>query len=188
MRSWASHAGLKPRVVGALAIVVMAASCGSTGLSVSSTSASRTSTSAIATTPPSTTGATAPEGSSATATSSGTFIPASTPVYEFYSPSQNISCEIDYGTIDTGTATKSVLCETISPPQSAVMSADGSLRTCSGMQCLSNAGLNTPSLAYGDTTGVGPFRCTSTMAAMNCTVTGGKGFSISRAGINPTDG
>lgn len=115
----------------------------------------------------------------------GHYIPATTPVYEFYSPSQNISCEIDYGTIGSGTTRHSVFCETISPPQSVEMSADGSLQTCSGMQCLGNAGLNTPTLAYGDTAGVGPFRCTSAVAAMTCTVTGGKGFSISRAGIAP---
>jgi len=30
-------------------------------------------------------------------TTVGNFIPAATPVYEFYSSSQNISCEIDYG-------------------------------------------------------------------------------------------
>jgi hypothetical protein len=69
-----------------------------------------------------------------------------------------------------------------------VMSADGSLRTCYGMQCGSNAGLNTPTLDYGDSTGVGPFKCTSTVAAMVCTVTSGKGFSISRAGITPING
>ncbi len=68
------------------------------------------------------------------------------------------------------------------------MSADGSLRTCYGMQCGSNAGVNTPTLAYGDSTGVGPFTCTSTLAAMICTVTGGKGFRISRTGITPING
>ncbi len=140
---------------------------------------------------PPTTGTALPvETSSSTTatTAAGQFIPATTPVYEFYSPSQNISCEIDYGTIDPGTSTQSVLCETISPTRSVVMAPDGSLRTCYGMQCGSNAGLNTPTLAYGDTTGVGPFRCTSTVAAMNCTVTSGRGFSISRAGITAIDG
>jgi hypothetical protein len=121
-------------------------------------------------------------------TSSGQFIPATTPVYEFYSPSQNISCEIDYGTVDPGTTSQSVYCETMSPTQSVVMAPDGSLKTCYGMQCGSNAGLNTPTLAYGDSTGVGPFRCTSTMSAMICTVTSGKGFSISRSSITPING
>ena len=139
--------------------------------------------------PPSTTGTTLPGATSTsttTTTSPGRFIPATTPVYEFYSPSQNISCEIDY--VTSGTPTESVLCTTMSPTQSVVMSADGSLRTCFGMQCGSNAGLNTPTLAYGDSTAVGPFKCTSTKAAMICTVTSGKGFSISRAGFTPIDG
>lgn len=120
---------------------------------------------------------------STTAASQGHYIPATAPVYEFYSPSQNISCEIDYTT--SGTPTESVFCETISPPQSVVMSASGSLQTCSGMQCLGNAGVNTPTLAYGDSTGIGPFRCKSTVASMICTVTSGQGFSISRTGITP---
>ncbi len=98
----------------------------------------------------------------------------------------NISCEIDY--VTTGTPTESVLCETFSPAQSVVMSADGSLKTCYGEQCGSNPGLDTPTLAYGDSTGVGPFRCTSTAAAMVCTVTGGQGFDISRSGIMPIGG
>jgi hypothetical protein len=76
----------------------------------------------------------------------------------------------------------------MSPTRSVAMSADGSLRTCNGTQCGSNAGVNTPTLAYGDSTGVGPFRCTSTPNAMNCTVTSGKGFSISRTGITSLNG
>ena len=164
------------------------AACGSPGSWITSTTTSRTSTSAKAAVPPPTTGTTLPSGTSTSTTattSPGHFIPATAPVYEFYSPSKNISCEIDYGTIDPGAPTQSVLCETISPTQSVVMSADGSLRTRYGLQCGSNAGLNTPTLAYGDTTGVGPFRCTSTVAAMICTVTSGKGFSISRRVSRP---
>ncbi len=123
-------------------------------------------------------------------TAPGQFIPDTSSVDEFYSPSQNISCEIDYGFTepDSPSVINNVLCLTISPPQSVHMSIDGSLDTCSGVQCLSNAGLNTPTLAYGDSTGVGPFLCTSAMTGMTCTVTGGKGFTISRAGITPLDG
>ncbi len=126
------------------------------------------------------------ESPASTSVPTGTFIPATTPVFEFYSPSQNISCEIDYAV--TGTPTESVYCETGTPAQSVVMASDGSLKTCSGMQCESNAGVDTPTLAYGDSTGVGPFRCTSTVEAMVCTATGGKGFSISRSGITPIGG
>jgi hypothetical protein len=119
-------------------------------------------------------------------TAPGHFIPATTPVYEFYSPSQNVTCEIDYGT--GANSTQTVQCGTISPTRSVVLSADGSLKTCDGEQCGSNAGLNTPTLAYGDSTGVGPFICRSTLAGMVCAVTGGEGFSISRAGITPIGG
>lgn len=102
---------------------------------------------------------TAPSPSAAPSTAApGHFIPDTSSVDEFYSPSQNISCEIDYGFTepDSASAINNVLCLTISPPQSVHMSIEGSLQTCTGVQCLSNAGLNTPTLAYGDSTGVGP--------------------------------
>jgi hypothetical protein len=179
------RSGPSPRRVRALAGVVatgfLVAACGSSGSSTSATTAQKSTSATTATTSPT------PMSTTTTATSAtGRFIPATTPVYEFYSPSRNISCEIDYS---SGTAaTQSVLCETISPTQSVVMSADGTLRTCYGMQCGSNAGVNTPTLAYGDSTGAGPFKCASTVAAMVCTVTTGKGFSISRAAITPING
>lgn len=132
---------------------------------------------------PATSPATATSTSTTPTTSPGHFIPATIPVYEFYSPSRNISCEIDDA--PGATTTQSVLCETISPTKSVVMSSDGALQTCYGMQCGSNAGLNTPTLAYGDSTGAGPFKCTSTVGGMVCTVSNGKGFSISRASITP---
>jgi hypothetical protein len=97
---------------------------------------------------------------------------------EFLSPTGNISCEID----DTS-SNQSVLCETFSPPQSATMTASGALTKCSGPQCGSNPGLDTPTLAYGTATGAGPFRCLSATTGMTCTVTGGKGFQISSGGI-----
>jgi hypothetical protein len=97
---------------------------------------------------------------------------------EFLSPTGNISCEID----DNST-NQSVLCETFSPPQSVTMTASGALTKCSGPQCGSNPGEDTPTLAYGTATGVGPFRCLSATTGMTCTVTGGKGFQISSGGI-----
>lgn len=96
---------------------------------------------------------------------------------EFLSPSGNISCEID----DNQTA-KTAYCETETPPQSVTMDTTGSYRTCSGDQCLSNAGEGTPTLAYGTSTGTGPFVCTSASTGITCTANG-RGFQISTAGI-----
>jgi len=115
--------------------------------------------------------------------SSGHFIPGTSPNYEFLSPSGNISCEITYSPVSPNSM---AYCETNSPTQSVTMSADGSFKTCSGEKCGSNAGVGTPTLAYGDSTGMGPYRCTSTATGMICTATGGKGFKISTAGITPT--
>jgi len=166
------------------AAVLTLAGCSNSPSSNPTTRGRTTTTTVTEAGSPSTTASTLANTASSSTTAPGHFIPATTPVYEFYSPSQNISCEIDY----VLRGTQSVLCTTMSPTQSVVMSAEGSLRTCYGAQCGSNAGVNTPTLAYGDSTGVGPFRCTSTVAAMICTVTSGKGFSISRSGITTING
>ena len=97
---------------------------------------------------------------------------------EFLSPTGNISCEID----DTS-SNQSVLCQSLSPPQSVTMAASGALTKCAGSQCSSNPGEDTPTLAYGTATGVAPFRCLSATTGMTCTVTSGNGFQISSAGI-----
>jgi hypothetical protein len=97
---------------------------------------------------------------------------------EFLSPSGNISCEVDYGY----DGLKVAYCETITPARSVTMNATGGFTTCTGQQCLSNAGEGTPTLAYGTTTGVGPFRCESATTGITCTADG-KGFSISTSGI-----
>jgi hypothetical protein len=97
---------------------------------------------------------------------------------EFLSPSGNISCEIDNGYIGL----HQVYCQTISPPESVVLSLTGTFKVCKGQRCLGNPGVNTPVLAYGRSTGSGPFRCLSTTAGVTCT-SGTKGFQISRSGI-----
>jgi hypothetical protein len=118
--------------------------------------------------------ATAPTPSSATA-----LLPMQTAQGgEFLSPSGNISCEVDYNR-DGETA---AYCQTGTPAQSVTMSANGSYTTCTGVQCLANAGIDTPTLAYGTATGVGPFVCASATTGVTCTVDG-KGFQISRSGI-----
>lgn len=97
---------------------------------------------------------------------------------EFLSPSGNISCEV---------STTKVLCQTGSPARSVTMNTSGSYTTCSGSQCLANAGDGTPTLAYGKATGVGPFVCTSAISGVTCTANG-KGFVISNSGISSASG
>jgi len=98
---------------------------------------------------------------------------------EFLSPSDNISCEIDY---NRDGITNVAYCQTVTPPQSVRMDTTGSYTTCSGQQCLGNPGINTPTLAYGESTGVGPFVCESASTGITCTANG-RGFLISRSGI-----
>ncbi len=102
-----------------------------------------TTTSATSTAPPSTT-----TSSPTTTTIPGVptpFVPMQTATGgEFVSPSGNIGCEVDFGPTNEG-----ALCLTFSPPRSVHMTVDGVLTQCIGQQCLSNAGLGTPTLAYG---------------------------------------
>jgi hypothetical protein len=99
----------------------------------------------------------------------------------FLAPSRNLSCEIDYqrgNGIADGT-----YCQTNSPPQSVHMSSDGSIKPCTGDSCLGNPGVGTATLAYGQTAGIGPFSCRSETSGVTCTVSSGRGFTISTEGI-----
>jgi hypothetical protein len=99
----------------------------------------------------------------------------------FLSPSRNIGCEVDY---NRGSGiTDHAYCQTDSPPQNVSMSTDGSFKTCTGVSCLGNSGEGTPTLAYGQTAGVGPFNCRSEASGITCKVTSGRGFTISNTGI-----
>jgi hypothetical protein len=101
----------------------------------------------------------------------------------FLSPPRNIGCEMDY---QRGSGIPDeTYCQTDSPPQSVRMSTNGALKACTGMSCLGNAGQGTSTLAYGLTAGVGPFNCRSEPAGVTCTVTSGRGFTISNAGNAP---
>lgn len=116
-----------------------------------------------------------------TPASSSTLVPMQTAQGgEFLSPSGNIGCELDYNRDGVTGA----YCQTGTPPQSVTMTVNGSYTTCTGEQCLANPGLNTPTLAYGTATGVGPFVCESATSGVTCTANG-KGFQISRSGIIP---
>jgi hypothetical protein len=101
----------------------------------------------------------------------------------FLTPSRNLGCEMDYGR-GQGMPDQTY-CQTDSPPQTVRMSTDGSFKTCTGDTCLGNSGQGTPTLAYGQTAGVGPFNCRSESSGVTCTVTSGRGFTISNAGITP---
>jgi hypothetical protein len=120
---------------------------------------------------------TAPQPTTATAATSATF----------YSPSHNLSCEIDDGR--SGIPAQ-VYCQSMKRPSSVHLGLDGKLDICSGTgaatRCLGNAGENTPTLAYGKQVSVGRFRCGSEHTGVTCTVIrSGKGFLINSAGITP---
>lgn len=100
---------------------------------------------------------------------------------EFYSPSGNISCSMTNG------RTPSVWCMTAEPAESVTLGLAGIRSTCSGISCLGNAGLGTPTLAYGHRLIDGPLTCTSRFTGVTCTSPGG-GFLINRAGITPRPG
>lgn len=102
---------------------------------------------------------------------------------EFASPTGNITCEVDYHSAGQTKA----YCQTQTPAQSVTLTASGTYTTCTGDQCLANAGDGTPTLAYGTATGVGPFVCESATAGVSCTADG-KGFLISTSGVSSASG
>src|ERR1700728_2187692 len=106
-------------------------------LAACSSSPSTSSSSTTSTTKASTTTSSSAGGASSTSTTpstsetSGTLVPQTSTGTEFYSPSKNISCEIDdnFGP----SAITSTLCLTISPPKSVTLKTDSSLTECSGV-------------------------------------------------------
>ncbi|MCV7420289.1 hypothetical protein H7K45_07035 [Mycobacterium yunnanensis] len=98
----------------------------------------------------------------------------------FYSPSHRIDCEIDTG---GRTGPDSVYCKTLEPARSASMDDRGTVTTCSGPSCVGDAAEGTPTLAYGQTVVLGPFRCSSARTGVTCTAAQGRGFTISTGGI-----
>lgn len=118
-----------------------------------------------------------------TTTTTGTLVPQTATSTEFVSPTGNISCEID-NNFGSGAIT-STLCLTFSPARSVVLKTDSSLTECSGQQCLSNAGLGTPTLRYGQSITLGPFTCSSSASGITCMLGNGDGFVIAKAGVTP---
>ena len=141
-------------------------------------------TSAPATTTAPATSTTPTSSTTSEPTTGTTLVPMQTATGgEFYSPSGNIDCEIDY--VQQGPYRHiGAYCQTTTPPRSVTMDAAGRYTTCAGEQCLGNAGDTTPTLAYGTATGVGPFRCVSATTGVTCTANG-RGFLISASGITP---
>jgi hypothetical protein len=97
-----------------------------------------------------------------------------------YSPSGRIDCEINTG---GRTGPDSVYCKTVEPPQSVHLDNTGIFQACTGQSCLGDAAQGLPTLAYGQTMALDPFRCLSEVAGVTCTAAGGRGFTISTRGI-----
>ncbi len=160
---------------GAVALAACSSSPSPSSSSTTTTSAATTTTSR------STTSSTSQSTTSSISQTSGTLVPQTSTGTEFVSPSKNISCEIDsnFGP----SAITSTLCLTVSPPKSVTLGADGTLTECTGVSCLSNAGLNTPTLAYGMSITLAPFTCSSSTAGIKCTLANGDGLLISSAAV-----
>ena len=100
----------------------------------------------------------------------------------FYSPSGNLSCEMDDGRAGVP---NHVWCQSWKKPHRVTLRPDGRLNTCRGERCLGNPGENTPRLAYGKHITVGRFRCFSLQAGIKCVViSSGRGFLIDKVGVH----
>jgi len=170
-------------VLAAGAVVFASCSSGSPQTSSTTSTTARTTTSAPASSTSSPTSAPARSTTSTASATSGTLTPQTPSSTEFFSPSKNISCEIDYNFGPSSIT--STLCLTFSPAKSVTLKTDSTLAECTGMQCLSNAGENTPTLQYGQSIALGPFTCASSTSGMKCTLGNGDGFLISTSGVTP---
>lgn len=99
----------------------------------------------------------------------------------FLAPSRNLGCEMNFHR-GNGISDETY-CQTDAPPQSVRMDTSGAFKSCTGESCIGNAGQGTPVLAYGQTAKVGPFSCRSESSGVTCTVTSGRGFTLSTSGV-----
>lgn len=107
-------------------------------------------------------------------------------VYEFFATPSQISCELDNAAgRGAGPALTEAYCTstTVHRTQNVRLSAHGTVTTCVGPTCGSNAGLGTPTLARGTVVTSGPFRCEVAANSVSCKITTGQGFSITSATI-----
>lgn len=159
-------------VLGVTAVTLAACS------SSPSPSPSSTASSSTATARPTTTVT-----SIAITTTTGTLLPQTPTITEFYAPSRNLECQIeDSGPSDSRPET---LCLTDTPARSVTLGANSTLKECTGGKCLSNAGVNTPTLAYGSSITLGRFTCLSMTTGMKCTLANGNGFILASSGVTP---
>jgi hypothetical protein len=165
LRSWS----LRLLALPACALALTA--CSSSPSPSSSSSTTTTTAGRTTTTTPSS------NGTSTTSRTSGTLAPQTADTTEFYSPSKNISCEIDFNF--TSSMQTDAFCLTYSSPKSVTLMTDSTLKECTGTGCLANAGVDTPTLAYGQTVSLGPFTCASSTAGVKCALANGDGFLIS---------
>ncbi|HEY4280208.1 MAG TPA: DUF6636 domain-containing protein [Conexibacter sp.] len=102
---------------------------------------------------------------------------ASASVRWFYSPSENISCEVSSGGVRGAYA----FCQSVKTPKSVKLTRNGRSKVCRGGACLGNGPEDSKELAYGRSIRVGAFRCTSRESGMRCVVVkSGHGFELSR--------
>lgn len=101
------------------------------------------------------------------------------PGEELFSPSMNISCELDWHYADLSAV---AYCQTFTPLQSVKISPAGKIMKCSGVGCVGNPAINTPVLPYLTSIALGPFLCTSRVDGVACSAAG-RAFLISRSGI-----
>ena len=106
----------------------------------------------------------------------------------FFTPGPNrASCEIDAGVRGIP---DSAWC-LVGPPQVTVRNAvgveltpSGKLHVCHGLRCIGNAPINTPTLRFGRSIELGPFRCTSLSTGVRCVVKKlGHGFLLGAHGL-----
>lgn len=168
-------------LAGALALAACSSSPSPSASSTTSTTAAAAASSTSTTSAHSTTTTT-----NSVTTTSGTLTPGG-PITEFFAPSKNLQCQIAYQP-GGATSANNIFCLTISPPASATLTAQGALSICSSVNCLANAGLNTPTLQYGYSISNGPFTCLSLTTGMKCTLTNGNGFVMAASGVTPIGG
>lgn len=106
----------------------------------------------------------------------------------FQSPSGNIRCSVSVGPGTKGDEFETAAsCDTVDPPESAEVERSGTLSEC-GSSCQSDYEASKTTLAYGSRMTLGPFTCASATSGVTCTTSGGKGFSIAKAGIAAVGG
>ena len=110
--------------------------------------------------------------------------PASTRAQRFFfTPGPNgASCEIDVGVPGLSGQAWCVVGPPHLPTRRAIgvaLTAAGVVAVCHGLRCVGNAPDQTPTLRYGRSIGLGPFRCTSLRQGVRCIATKlGHGFLL----------